>query len=360
MHTKKIKKSKSKKESTQIQCSVQTLAKPQRAIPIKFLYKLPGELYLSDKFPNNDRIKGFMSNHNYFKRLISLNNDHHMQLINCRLIDYQCFQPPIAMLIQRLQTIGNMDAYNLSLTLGLIHSVLTNFQKLRKPINIDLLTQTEAYQNFLCQNEKLVNKQSKYPHVVWKSSNQEDVNCLKTFEIAFNYKFINLMGFNNEDFIQNLLKNGLPECFSIEGSFFKIFNWILNLSFLNRQIQENFQYTIKTNWKDLKVKNIEIVNKFENEDYFEIFIVQSFEINQEDSKMLTTRISKNASINASYEVNRIDKTKQYNLIVESDYFREDIKKWLKYYYPDFNIIKLKKFDEDQELRCKYVDINKSF
>lgn len=186
---------------------IHLIENPKKNPRIAFSYRMPSDIYINDSFQNENKYIDILKSLNDFKKIVQVFHEKDQKLIGCHIIDRQMMIPPIQMLIQRLQTLADKNAYDLSLTIKKIVKKMDGLKKMKKKPCLESIIKLESYKNFLKKNEELVNKYSEnIPIMICRASNIDEISAQKVFQISFNYKFVNLIGDNIQEFLHKLIK----------------------------------------------------------------------------------------------------------------------------------------------------------
>ena len=327
------------------------LGNPPKNIDFKFAYKLPGDIYIEDHVPESKKFLGLLSKLNNFKKIISVYHDKEQKLIGCHLIDCETYSPPLGLLVHRLQTLGNTQAYKLSLTIENIIKKLNGLKHLKKNPSFENLLEKESYKYFLKKSHDLISEfTQKYPIIMCRGSNLQDLLSQPVFQISFNYNFLSIIGEEVKNFPLKLLKKGLPDCLWLENNYFENLNEILHHIFFPSQKETVLQYLIRNNdGKEVKSVPKSYVIKFEEDFYTEVCVVEVYEI-EKDSQNL---IKPDQNLNCfQKEISIFDKFDNLNLILDINSLQESSIKWINTYYPKFTIYFNEKLESDKKsIRC---------
>ena len=137
------------------------------------------------------------------------------------------------------------------------------------------------------KSENLIKKlSSEGPMVIGHGSNLDNSLLHSLTQLAFNYKFINLIGENLQNFPLRLFKKGIPECIWIDWDYFQTINILINQAFCSDKLEEKIELLIKSKYKNLRAKSTSFITKFNEDNYSEIFVIQMFEINKNDMQWI--------------------------------------------------------------------------
>lgn len=335
---------------------IHLIENPKNNPRIIFSYRMPSDIFITDSFQTENKYIDIFQSFNDFKKISNVFHEKDQKLIGCILVDRQMFVPPIQLLIQRLQTLGDKNAYDLSLTIGLIVKKMNGLKKIKKNIDLESIFRMESYEKFLNGNNELVHRFSEnLPIMICRASNIDDISAQRVFQINFNYNFVYLIGDNIRGFLYKLMKKGLPNGICIDKDYFQTLNHILIHVFFPPENKEILQYIITTKNKNIKVNPTSYINQFEESNYKEIFAVEVYDINESDMKMIKWD---KLETEAKQRCNFLNKEENFNLILEKNMSDVHTIEWFKAFYPNMNVTCLENVANQNEIRCGYKEISK--
>lgn len=325
------------------------IAIPQKTVVLHFFYRIPGDILLEDDFPSIKFVEIF-STFRKCKKIMNVFVDKSKQIIGSQVINnYDC-QPPFQLLVCRLQSLGDIYAYNLSLTIEKIIEHFKNISIAKRSISAEEIYMRPSYKKFLQDNDKLIEEYSKkYPVVMWRGSNFENSCNENIFEISFNYTFVKLIGEEIDSFAIKFFKKGMPKCIFREKNYFQMLDISLNNVFFLKKKEEEIDFLIKTGDQKIKVQRINIINRFQEDHFHECFIIQIFKVEQ--NNMYTLGFNEPNYLNDQKIVINNNRNKSRNVFLEKDNITEENLRIIKDYYPNLNIKILENLEEKEQLRC---------
>lgn len=334
--------------------NIQLIVNPPKNLEMRFVYRMPGDVYIQDHFPVGNILVSVLKDLKIFKKVINVFHDTNKKIVGCEMIDNYKYAPPIQLLIHRLKSLGELNAYNLSQTIEQIVEFKNILKKKRisKKFKIDEIYERPSYKEFLKKNEELMNKYNEeYPIIVWHRSNFDDRTITRAFHAGLNYKILNIMGEEINNFAYKLMKKGMPECLYVERDYLPTLNHILNSIFYGKNNEDNFDYFFKTKNSKFKAQRMAITNKFEEDNFTEVFLIEIFKIENEDFKL------SDESLIHKHEEPTIDNFlkihKDLNIILENDSMKEGNIRMIQNYYPDIKITVLDRFEQEKGMRCGF-------
>lgn len=334
--------------------NIKFIINPPKNLEMRFVYRMPGDVYIQDHFSIGNNLVSIFKDLRIFKKVISVFHDTNKKIVGCYMIDNYKYVPPIQLLIHRLQSLGESDAYNLSKTIEQIVELknILKRKKISKKFMIDEIYERPSYKEFLNKNEELINKYNEeYPIIIWHRSNFDDLTITRAFNAGLNYKILMIIGEDINNFAYKLMKKGIPECLYVERDYLPTLNHILNSIFYAKNNEDNFDYFFKTKNSKLRAQRMAIANKFEEDNFTEVFLIEIFKIEENDFKF------KNESLLRKNEEATIDSFlkihKDLNIILENDSMKEGNIKMIQNYYPDIKITVLDCFEQEKGMRCGF-------
>lgn len=267
------------------------------------------------------------------------------------------FFPPLQLLIYRLQSLGDATAYNLSKTVQIISDIKNSLKTMKRTNSIKEIQDRPTYQMFLKKNETLLNEFSeKYPIIFWRGSNFENPSVHRICQMGFNHQIIKIMGESIENFVIKLMKTGIPNFLIVEENYFQILNKILINVFLPQLSDGNLDlsYYIKSSNTKLRSRMITLTNKFDEDDFSEVFLLEAFEINKFDLSFVD--LIKQRQLKIMPEKTFWNRKEGMNVILEEDACKDGNTKWINNFYPNFNIKLVENYEDKKKLRCKFRTI----
>ena len=343
------------------EAKIKILHTPPRMIAFSFSYRIPGDIYIDDHMPNTEIFECMMCKLKHFKKISYAFHDREKQIIGCEVSDIGKPGPPIELLISRLQTLGNIHAYHLSITIEKVVTGMNQLAKAQCETKNERITDKESYKQFLKQSEILIQTlSSKGPIVICRGSNSDDFLFHPLIQIAFNYEFINLTGEDIESFALRLLKKGIPECIWIDRDYFQTLDIIVNQVFFCSQLEERIGYIIQSRIKRIRTQSTPYVVKFNDNNYSELFLIEALEINSNDLLKIKCKPQGSSMKGiAKQDGHYITNMTSFNLILENNGFHKEESSMIKSYYPNLNI-NYSESRTKEKVRCGVKLISKEF
>ena len=326
---------------------------PQKTIRMIVYYRIPGDMHIAE---HNSSLHSYnmMKDVNEVKKIVSIFNEKDANLIGCNLVNTLEYSPPLGLLIHRLQSLGDTNAYELSKTVESVSNIISSLKTNMKPRkNIDILSRP-SFQAFMKKNLETTKELSeKYPLMVYQHNNFEEFFDHRLTQLSYSYKLINMLGHDIDGFILKLKNHRLPECVWMDGEFFNIMDQILKSIFFPGCKLNTPTFRIKKNGSFFRPQQKYIINRFEEDDYMYSFYIHiiCLEENELDSLKIGNRKKKENGVSLS-----VSEVKQnISLMIEENCFKKDTLKWVTNSYPNLNIIVRE--TEDQAIRCGYKELN---
>ena len=345
--TKLLKKRKNPKLS--LKCC-KFISNPQKIIGLRFFYRFPGDILLEDDFFSCKLLEVF-STFRKCKKIMNVFEEKNKQIIGSQIVNYYDCQPPFQLLVCRLQSLGDIFAYNLSKTIERIIEFFKNIVILKRNLRPEEICMRPSYNKFLQDNEKLLEENcERYPLIVWRASNFENAYNENICEVSFNYQFLNLIGEEIKTFPIKLLKKGIPTCLYVEKSYFQTLDMTLNDIFFQKKGEEEINFFTYAGDEKIKMQKINIINRFQEDSYHECFLIQTFKIKQTNLCSLGFNLQKPLYYKEIMANNKSNQN--LNVFLEKDNFTEGKIKLINDFYSNVNIKIVKDDLEEQEnLRC---------
>lgn len=340
----------------------QILFNPQKILEEKYYYKIR-DVYICDHIPKNE-IKSVMGAIRDFKKVVSFFYDKENNLIICNLLDNLEGTPPIKLLVHRLQTLGDNNAYDLSKTLDEVLHITSKEKKIiKKREEVENIFEKKSYIDYLEKTEQLISKFTHdFPIVFWRDSNFENQHDFQLIQIGFNDKLIEILGDDDPQiFGMKLLKKGLPDLIWIKKEYFEMMNSIMRGIFFpeSEKRVEMPEFFIKTEQNFIKTKSNYHGNIFEDNDYVELSVVEVLHIDEYNLKLLKPYSSnfEEEKKDDELHLNSIKNLENRNLFIDDNIFKLDTEKWIKNCYPNFKITFLQDGETKKKLRCGFKKID---
>ncbi len=217
-------------------------------LPTFFSHRLEADWLLYDRpvLSENGETKGFLSNFNACKRIISVSFDQHTRMATARVENNENMPiTPSELMIQRLDSQGDANAHRLALKVkkmadffaynkkvGLIENKIQRGDSFYKDYQLSL---KDFFKRF--EKELVITSQFKF----CKESNDFEVT-----EIGFNETFFQRLEFAEfAEFGKSILKEGFPDAVCINDNYHSWWSKMVNNSFLRladpRQKKENIE-----------------------------------------------------------------------------------------------------------------------
>ena len=308
--------------------SIDTSYQVPKNLEMRFAYRMPGDIYIDDHLPCSNKSIGLLVDFKKYKKILTVIHEKNTQIIKCQLMDNCNFFPPVQLLIYRLQSLGDANAYSLCKTVQMISEFKNSLQNMKKTSSIKEIQERSSYKNFLKNNENLEKELSeKYPIIFWKGSNFENLSVHRVFEIGFNHKIIKILGESIHNFAFKLMKKGIPNFLFTEGDYFQTFNGILKNVFFPKESEENLSIFLKSFNKKIRSRMITMTNKFNEDNFSEVFLIEVFEINKLDLGRIDLNLENNYKSMPDNII--LNKMEEMNVIVENNAFFDGNTKWIK-------------------------------
>ena len=335
-----------------IKC-VRLIVHPPRNLGIRFVYRMPGDILLNDDFPNSEMID-ILGNFRKFKKILSVSHDKDQKLFFCQVVNNYESSPSYQLLIYRLQSLGNINAYNLSKTVENVVGLKKNIDRIEECYTVEQICQKPSYKYFLKENLKILKKYSEnYPIIMWKGSNFDSISNDNIYQVGFNYHFLNLIGEEIKNFGMKLLKKGVPKCLYAENNYFQIADYTLkNVFFPNfpKEKGENIDFLFKIRNKKINSQRIGFLNKFEEGHFHELLFIETFRV----EKKCLESFALNSKIEQEYDYNeQVIKApdQKMNVFLENDSYKENKLNIIEKFYPNLKINFVEQYEDQQNLRC---------
>lgn len=98
------------------------------------------------------------------------------------------------------------------------------------------------------------------------------------------------------------------------------------------------------------------INKFEEDNYEEIFVVEVYDIAESDKKLF--KWAKEETVKER-SCNFLNLKESFNLILEKNISNVHTIKWIENFYPNMNVTCLENVENQNELRCGFRSIWKN-
>lgn len=345
---------KSKFPKLEIKC-VKLIANPKKNLGIRFVYRMPADILINDDFPNNEVID-ILGNFRKFKKIVSVAHEKNKKIFFCQVVNNYEFSPPYQLLIYRLQSLGNINAYNLSKTVENVIEMSKNKNKIEECCTVEQICQRPSYKNFLKENERILKEYSEnYPIIIWRESNFDNISNENIYQVGFNHQFLNLIGEEMKNFGMKLLKKGVPECLYVENNYFQLADYTLkNVFFQNfpKEKGENIELSFIIKNKKLRSQRIGVLNKFEEDHFSERLFIETFRVDQKKLESLILN-SKTQQENDNHEpiINTPDQ--EMNVFLENDSSKENKINIIRKFYPNLKINFVEQYEDQLNLRCVF-------
>lgn len=337
----------------------QTLFSPEKVLDEKYYFKLC-DVYIYDHIPEEE-FTSLTTGMKVRKKVVSFFDEKENNLITCNLLDNLEIFPPIKLLIHRLQSLGDLHAYELSKTLeNILRKKNLEKKPRKKSAEVENIFSRPSYRDYLEKTDKLVKQFTyEFPIIFWRHSNFEFQYDFQLIQMGFNYKLIEIMGNDPKNFGIKLLKKGLPELIWVKRDYFQMINHIIRLIFFPNQQEEFPEFFIKTKASYIKTKNqCYYGSKFEEDDYVELSVIEVLNFYEKDYLNIF-KTNSSDYVQEKYEIqsNKIrNNEKNRNLFIKDNNFKLETIKWIKECYPNITITILKDEEQGKKLRCGYKNI----
>lgn len=341
--------------------NVHVIHNPSKHIPNNYFYRLDGDVFINDSWIRTFKESecGLLASHNNFKKILSITHDLTHDLIITKNESYGHSFQPIELLIDRLMSIGDQEAYNLTENLKKYIVIFENYRKIRKKLSHSKALcsyDKKEFKDYLLKNENLIKKFNNLPSIFWRSKVETEFLHFETFELSFNKNFLNLLNCETNKFIKNAMKHGYPDCLVFEGNYLKLFNKILEVTFLDKNNGKcDLNYIIKSEFKEFNCQTDFEINVFCDENIIELFIAQSFEVKIEKFNFAEKKIKNKKKNDKKFFNNFHDGA---NLIIlEESHYRENDIKFLQKFYSNIQVSDERDIRNLDTLRCSYRNLD---
>lgn len=334
------------------------LMHPQKSLEMNYCYKI-GDVHIYDKLPDNN-FTSLMTGLQNIKKVVSFTNDQEYGFITCNMLDNQINHPPVKLLIERLKTLGDIDAYYLSESLNkILHIKNAEKKEIKRRKDIENIFERQSYKDYLERTENFLKQFAlKYPLIMWRNSNFENQIEFELFQMGFNHILIESLGYEPQVFGMRLLKKGLPDLLWIKKEYFKIMNQLVKSIFLYNRDEGFPEFFLKTETNYIATKHRDyFINKFEEEGFAEISAIEVLDINEKDSKLIKTDINNLTEKIYRPQLNQIEKYQNHHLLLENDNFKQETIQWIKKCYPKCKFTFLQNDEEEKNRRCGFKQID---
>lgn len=259
----------------------------RKMISCKNTCKLPGDLFLFNSVPKNDKNQAFglMTIFNNYKEIVKVVHDENLNIIQAQVRNLRNAEESFSKenLCENLRNSGDLDALRL-------FNILTKYIEFVKENRTDFLSLSpeylenniknqESYLLFQQRNEELIRKHSNSPAIIYKFQTNLQNGSLEINEIGFNSLLGRIIADAPFKFIQSLLKKGFPDCLQTEN-YYKYMSILIEKAFLreNKDSQEILCYLNGEEYPQFPAKlNVE-TSSFKKDDYSEHFVILYFDI----------------------------------------------------------------------------------
>lgn len=330
-------------------------------------YNIDGGLPITDHLISTPKRanRSIISEFNSFKKIVSVVYDKDLSIFSIALDYSPCNRAPINLLISRLQSLNNKEAYQLAQNILTQDKLVEEFKIMHPPtccIEKSLLffdpfqipsSTDQDYKKHNIAIQKACEKYKDFPFVAYRSRRNNVTNQIALVGMEINKTFVDILGYEENKFIHRILKRGFPPMFNDKNDIQGLNEILQSLIGFNLKKEVEVKYEIKSE----KYGNFPAVSKkeyvsFMKESFLEFFTLEYFIIDE----IYKIRIEeKKAQEKAAKEstCNLQSKTANSSLIVENLPFRNDSVQMLKTYYPEIEISEKKLADI---FRCGFKNI----
>lgn len=212
---------------------------PNYIEPIEF-YLLPLDIILYDLqgIKRQKDMHSYFEGVNHFKKVTHVDYDSTSKLLCCFLESRAAESPPVDLLIERLFSLGDKDAFDLGNKIkNLVQNVQYKEQMIRKlkggscekvEENKEKTKEDEEIRlKFFEKVKEEMKKNDSLPLITFHYHFDSQSQRFELYEIAMNSKILDFLCDKSEDldsFILSLMKNGFPDVFFMHGNIFKGFS----------------------------------------------------------------------------------------------------------------------------------------
>ena len=338
---------------TLMQSHAKTIINPMKFLPIFFNHRLEGDLLLYDHAVLNEKgeVRGLLSNFNSCKQISSVTFDHSTGVTSCKTTtnENKIFTP-FQMMVQRLKSQGDVNAYKLSQRIKRMGDFITNTRKtiIEDSNIIPIPRGDQRYKHYQDTVKATLHKFSDEAIVGFQFKFSKKCNDFEVTEISFNETFLLKVGFERyEEFVNSLLKRGFPDVIFIEENYHNWYSRMVNNSFLHmidpRTQKEPMNILLQgaENSRELHEMNVEMIN-VEIDGFFEIMMI----LRLKPKKLLNCLQGNNhlkSRKHEAFQTNLTEKIEKSNFVKETLRLDETMKqdRFIKDFYPEFLLKKLK-------------------
>lgn len=333
-------------------------------------YNVDGGLPITDYLLNATACSPPRSLMNEFNRFINFTHiihDKDLAMFSI-FLDYTTInRSPIDMLIHRLQTLNDLEAYKLSENLKLLTDLANKVKSqfpipttespslLFDPYQIPSQSDNE-YRDFKGSVSSLCMKYKDKPYLAFRSRRNSISNLMVLVELGISAELADLLGYEKDKFIQRILKRGFPQIFGDKQSL-RVINGLvegINRYNLGEKADITFEFSSEKYGIIAAKAQLEIVFFLKN-NYIEFFTLQYFEVGEMYKKKIEAikREEKLDSLTRERVDYKNGKTQEKIVIVEDLPFRNESIIMLTNHYPKYQISEEKNTDI---YRCNYKKI----
>lgn len=200
-------------------------------------HRLDSDYLLYDKVQYNElgEVKGLLSNYNSCKRICAASFDSINREVLAQIQPYEDFPiTPFDLIIQRLQSQGDTEAYKLSQRVkGLAEYIEKNRAVVSDFAGIKYIKTHPFYKDYQKKIKDSFDKHINEPILSFLFKFSKKTNNLEATEIGFNEAFLTKIGFDSyEDCCKSLLKQGFPDVIFIDENYHNWCSRMISNSFI--------------------------------------------------------------------------------------------------------------------------------
>lgn len=329
-------------------------------------YNVDGGLPLTDYLLNassSSQPKSIMNAFNQFVNFTHVSHDRDLDCFSIFLEYTTINRFPIDLLIDRLTTLNDLEAYSLSENLKLQKDLANQAKSLTPFPNEASSLLFDPYQtpppsdnDYREFKEKIASLCMKYkdkPYISIRSRRNNISNLMIITEFGVSTELASLLGYEKESFVQRILKRGFPRMYHDKQCLRDLNELLdgLNRKNLGEKIDIKYEL-ISEKYGIIKANGKLEIFYFAKNNYLDFFTLQFFDLEERDKKIIEAMKKEEIKRSIKPLENESD-ANQKTVIVEDLPFRKESIKMLKNHYPTFRISRQKKTDI---YRCNYKEI----
>lgn len=329
-------------------------------------YNIDGGLPVTDFLIKNSKKanRSIISEFNIFKKIVSVTLDDELSIFSIGLDYTPCNRAPMELLLSRLQSMNNKEAYQLVQNLNIQNKLIQDFKsehaspssKERSFLVFDPFqlppSTDQDYKKHNIAIQKACEKYKDFPFLAYRSRKNNLTNQIALVELEISENFVGILGYEENTFIQRILKRGLPPLFNDKNDIQGLNEIVRGIIGYNLKKEIEIKYEIKSEKYGIfpAVSKKEYVY-FMKGDFLEFFTIEYFIIDEIYKKRIEQE--KNEEKSNDSISNLRSRNASSSLIVEKLPFRDDSIRMLKTYYPEIKISEEKLTDI---FRCGFKNI----